>query len=46
MDKNYYAQLFLKKWKYLPKESKMTKFINNELKTYFDESDEEISDEE
>ena len=46
MGKNKYAKVFLKKCKYFVKENKMTKFINDELEISFNESDEEISDEE
>ena len=40
------AQVFLEECKYVVKENKMTKFINEELEISFNESDEEISDEE
>ena len=39
-------QVFLEECKYVVKENKMTKFINEELEISFNESDEEISDEE
>ena len=41
MGKNYSLQVFLKECKYLEKENKMSKFINDELKTSSD--DEEVS---
>ena len=40
------SQVFLEECKYVVKENKMTKFINEELEISFNESDEEISDEE
>ena len=39
-------QVFLEECKYVVKENKVTKFINEELEISFNESDEEISDEE
>ena len=41
MDKNYYSQVFLGDCKYVVKENKMSKFINDELEI---SSDEEASD--
>ena len=41
IDKNYYSQVFLGDCKYVVKENKMSKFINNELEI---SSDEEASD--
>ena len=37
MGKNYYSQVFLARCKYVVKENKMTKFINDELEISFDE---------
>ena len=51
MGKNHYLiwvktipQVLMEEWKYVVKENKMTKFINDEI--YSNESDEEISNEE
>ena len=46
MGKNYYPRVFLKEFKYVVKESKMTKFINDEFEITFDETDEKNSDKE
>lgn len=43
---NYYPQVFLEERRYLVKEKKMTKLINDELQIFSDEYDEEVSDEE
>ena len=44
MSKSYYPQVFLEERKYIVKEKKMSKFINDELEISSDESDD--SDEE
>ena len=46
MGKNYYPHVFLEEFKYVVKESKMTKFINDEFEITFDETDEKNSDKE
>ena len=43
IDKNYYPQVFLEECIYIFKE-KINRYINDDLKISFDESDEEISD--
>ena len=43
IDKNYYPQVFLEECIYIVKE-KINRYINDDLKISFDESDEEISD--
>ena len=44
VDKRY-SQVFLDKCKYVVKENKITKFINNKLEISSDDYDEEVSDE-
>ena len=46
MGKNYFPQVFLEECKYIVKEKKMRKFINDDLGISSDESDEETSHEE
>lgn len=43
--KNYYPQVFLEKPKYIIKEKKITKYINDNLEFSSDDSDEEAADE-
>ena len=44
MGKNYYPQVVLEECKYVVKENKMTKFINDELEISSHDSNEEVSD--
>ena len=46
MDKNYCTHVFFEECKYILKDNKMSKFIDSELETSSDESNEEVSDEE
>lgn len=46
MGKNYYPQLFLEKWEFIAKEKKTSRYINNDLETSSDDSDQEDSNEE
>ena len=39
MVKNYYPQAFPEEWKYIAKERKISKFINDELEHFSNESD-------
>ena len=44
MSKNYYPVLFLEECNCILKEKKVSRFINDNLEIYFDDSDEETSD--
>lgn len=46
MGKNYNAQVFLKKCKYVVKENLLMMFINDDLENSVNEFDEEVFDEE
>ena len=46
MGKNYYAQVVLKKCKYVVKENLLMMFINNDLENSVNEFDGEVFDEE
>ena len=46
MGKNYNAQVFLKKCKYVAKENLLMMFINDDLENSVNEFDEEVFDEE
>ena len=42
--KKNYPQVFLKKCKYIIKEKKISRFINDDLQIYYDDSNKEASD--
>ena len=44
MSKSYYPVLFLEECNCILKEKKVSRFINDNLEIYFDDSDEETSD--
>ena len=44
MSKNYYPVLFSEECNCILKEKKVSRFINDNLEIYFDDSDEETSD--